>query len=347
MRKLASIQRIWKIEPIEGADRIELAHVLGWQCVVNKGQFQPMDIAVYFEIDSFLPVRDVFEFMRSSSYKKTDIMGEGFRLRTMRFRGQISQGLLLPVSQFPEIPKNADVGDDVTELLGVRKWEIEERATTGGTVIGTLPYDIPHTDETRVQEEPELIQAFVGLEYYISTKMDGSSHSIGIDENGFHVTGHNYEYKDDGSSSFYKLVKAREYQAKMEDYMKVLDLKTLTIQGEFCAPGIQQNRLRLAKPEWYVFTIRENGKRVGLKRMLQICEALDITPVPIEEVGTDLPSKYPTVEALLSRADGEYPNGGKKEGIVIRPTEPVFCPLISASLSMKVVSNKYLLKNDG
>ena len=347
MRKLASIQRIWKIEPIEGADRIELAHVLGWQCVVNKGQFQPMDIAVYFEIDSFLPIRDEFEFMRSSSYKKTDIMGEGFRLRTMRFRGQISQGLLLPVSQFPEIPKDADVGDDVTELLGVRKWEIEERATTGGTVIGTLPYDIPHTDETRVQEEPELIQAFAGLEYYISTKMDGSSHSIGIDENGFHVTGHNYEYKDDGSSSFYKLVKAREYQAKMEDYMKALGLKMLTIQGELCAPGIQQNRLRLAKPEWYVFTIRENGKRVGLKRMLQICEALDITPVPIEEVGTDLPSKYPTVEALLSRADGEYPNGGKKEGIVIRPTEPVFCPLISASLSMKVVSNKYLLKNDG
>ena len=347
MRKLASIQRIWKIEPIEGADRIELAHVLGWQCVVNKGQFQPMDIAVYFEIDSFLPIRDEFEFMRSSSYKKTDIMGEGFRLRTMRFRGQISQGLLLPVSQFPEIPKDADVGDDVTELLGVRKWEIEERATTGGTVIGTLPYDIPHTDETRVQEEPELIQAFAGLEYYISTKMDGSSHSIGIDENGFHVTGHNYEYKDDGSSSFYKLVKAREYQAKMEDYMKARGLKMLTIQGELCAPGIQQNRLRLAKPEWYVFTIRENGKRVGLKRMLQICEALDITPVPIEEVDTDLPSKYPTVEALLSRADGEYPNGGKKEGIVIRPTEPVFCPLISASLSMKVVSNKYLLKNDG
>ena len=85
MRKLASIQRIWKIEPIEGADRIELAHVLGWQCVVNKGQFQPMDIGVYFEIDSFLPIRPEFEFMRSSSYKKIDIMGEGFKLRTMRF----------------------------------------------------------------------------------------------------------------------------------------------------------------------------------------------------------------------------------------------------------------------
>ena len=346
MRKLASIQRIWKIEPIEGADKIELAHVLGWQCVVNKGQFQPMDVGVYFEIDSFLPVRPEFEFMRTSSYKKTDIMGEGFKLRTMRFRGQISQGLLLPLNSFPEIPANIELGADVAELLGVRKWEIEERATTGGTVIGSLPYDIPHTDETRVQENPELIQAFAGLEYYISTKMDGSSHSIGVDENGFHVTGHNYEYKDDGSSSFYELVKARKYQEKVESFVKENGLSTLTIQGELCAPGIQQNRLRLTKPEWYVFTVRENGKRVGLKRMMEICEALGMEYVPIEEIGTDLPSKYPTVESLLDRADGEYPKGGKKEGIVIRPTEPVYCPLISASLSMKVVSNKYLLKNE-
>ena len=346
MRKLASIQRVWKIEPIEGADRIELAHVLGWQCVVNKDQFQPTDTAVYFEIDSFLPIRPEFEFMRNSSYKKTDIMGEGFRLRTMKFRGQISQGLLLPVSQFPEIPQDAEIGTDVTEILGVRKWEIEERATTGGTVIGNLPYDIPHTDETRVQENPELIQAFSGLDYYISTKMDGSSHSIGIDENGFHVTGHNYEYKDDRNSDFYNLVKERGYREKVESYVRENGLRTLTIQGELCAPGIQRNRLRLAKPEWYVFTIREDGKRVGMNRMLDICKALGMVTVPIEEVGHDLPSRYPTVEALLDRSDGEYPNGGRKEGIVIRPTEPVFCPLISTSLSMKVVSNKYLLKNE-
>ncbi|MCR4673232.1 MAG: 2'-5' RNA ligase [Lachnospiraceae bacterium] len=347
MRKLASIQKILDIEPIEGADRIELAHVLGWQCVVNKDQFKPMDIGVYFEIDSFLPIRPEFEFMRASSYRMTALMGEGFRLRTMRFRGQISQGLLLPLSQFPEIPADAEVGTDVTELLGVKKWEIEERVTTGGTIIGDLPHDIPHTDETRVQEEPSLIQAFAGLGYYISTKMDGSSHSIGIDEDGFHVTGHNYEYKDDGSSDFYELVKARGYQEKMEEFVREQGLKTLTIQGELCAPGIQQNRLRLTKPEWYVFTVRENGRRVGLDRMLQICDALGMEHVPIEEVGTDLPAKYPTVEALLARADGDYPNGGKKEGIVVRPTEPVFCPLISAYLSMKIVSNKYLLKNEG
>ncbi len=345
-RKLASIQRIWKIEPIEGADRIELAFVLGWQCVVNKGQFHPMDPAVYYEIDSFLPIRPEYEFMRKSSYTKNDIVGEGFRLRTQKFRGQLSQGLLLPVSLFPEIPSDAEIGTNVTEILGVKKWEIEERATTGGTVVGTLRRDIPHTDETRVQAAPELIQAFSRLEYYISTKMDGSSHSIGIDENGFHVTGHNYEYKDDGSSDFYNLVNDRGYREKLEAFAAKEGLVTLTVQGELCAPGIQSNRLKLKKPEWYVFTIRENGKRVSLNRMLTICKELGFTSVPIEEVDTDLPAKYPSVEDLLQRADGNYASGGKKEGIVIRPTEPVFSDLIGAELSMKVVSNKYLLKNN-
>jgi len=346
MRKLASVQRVYKIDPIEGADRIELAHVLGWQCVVNKGTFEPMDLGVYFEIDSYLPIRDEFEFLRASSYKNTDIMGEGFRLRTQRFRGQISQGLLLPLNIFPEIPANPEVGMDVTDLLGVRKWEIEERAMSGGTAIGTLPYDIPHTDETRVQEMPELIQEFAGLKYYISTKMDGTSCSIGVDENGFHVTGYNYEYKDDGMSDFYKFINEREYRERVETLARDNNMRTLTLQGEFCAPGIQKNRLRLTKPEWYVFTIRENGRRVGLYRMLEICDALGIEHMPIEEVGKDLPKKYPTVEALLTRADGEYPKGGKKEGIVVRPVEPVYSTSISGSLSMKVVSNKYLLKHE-
>ena len=219
--------------------------------------------------------------------------------------------------------------------------------TTGGTVIGTLPIDVPHTDETRVQADPDLIGDFANMEYYITTKMDGSSHSVSIDEDGFHVTGHNYEYKDDGKSAFYDLVKRDNIKDKVRKYFEENGLKLLTLQGELCAPGIQQNRLKLTRPEWYVFTIRINGKRVGLRKMQEICDSLGLQMVPVEEVGMDLPSKYPTVEALLERADGEYPKGGKKEGIVIRPTEPVFNERISAALSMKVVSNKYLLKNEG
>ncbi|MBR6216979.1 MAG: 2'-5' RNA ligase [Eubacterium sp.] len=346
MRKLASIQRIWKIEPIEGADRIELAYVLGWQCVVNKDKFQPNDLAVYFEIDSFLPIRKEFEFLRASSYRKSDVLGEGFRLRTMRFREKLSQGLLLPIDQFPELTDIDEIGKDVSDIIGVRKWEIEEKITTGGTVIGTLPLDVPHTDETRVQAEPELINDFAGLEYYISTKMDGSSHSVSLDEDGFHVTGHNYEYKDDGKSAFYDLVKREDIENKVRKYCAKNDIRILTIQGELCAPGIQKNRLKLTRPEWYVFNVRIEGKRVGLKRMQEICDIFGLRMVPVEEVGTDLPSKYPTVDDLLKRADGEYPGGGKKEGIVIRPIEPVFCDRISTDLSMKVVNNNYLLKNE-
>lgn len=346
-RKLASVQYVHDVTPIEGADRIELVHVLGWQCVANKGQFQKGDLCVYFEIDSFLPVKPQFEFLRQSSYKESDIMGAGFRLRTMRFRGQISQGLVLPLTAFPDLPSDVTIGTDVTELLGIRKWEIEERATTGGTVMGTLPIDIPHTDETRIQAMPELLEAFRGKQYYISTKMDGSSHSISIDEDGFHVTGHNYEYKDDDSSAFYRFVKARDYRSAMERYMDQNSIHTLTIQGEFCAPGIQRNRLKLTKPEWYVFTVRIDGKRVGMMKMIEVAKAINAPTVPIEEFGEDLTALYSTVEALLERADGQYPNGGPKEGIVIRTMEPEFCPLISGPLSMKVVSNKYLLKNDG
>ena len=346
MRHLASIQKIWKIEPVEGADRIELAHVQGWQVVVQKGQFHPWDLAVYFEIDSFLPVRPEFEFLRSSSYRKSDILGEGFRLKTRSLRGKISQGLLMPISAFPEIremdPEPYEK-QDVTGLLGVREWEIPERLATSGTIIGSLPPDIPKTDETRVQACPELINEFRGLEYYIATKMDGTSCSCCIDLNGvFHITGHNYEYKDDGRSTFYRLLKERGTEGKMRSLMKECGWNTLTLQGEYCGPGIQGNRLKLKKGEWYVFTVYINGERAGLDEMKTVCDRLDLTMVPVEERGTALDERYPTVEALLARADGEYPNGGKKEGIVIRPAVPVFCRLIAASLSMKVVSNRYL-----
>lgn len=354
MRKLASIQKVWKVEPIEGADRIELAHVLGWQCIVKKDEFKEGDMGVYFEIDSFLPISPEFEFLRSSSYKNSELLGEGFRLKTQKMRGQISQGLLLPLSIVEEkgwhgLPEDTDV----TELLNVKKWEIPERASTGGTIIGELPHDVPHTDETRIQTSPSLLEEFRGLDYYITTKMDGSSHSISIDESGFHVTGHNYEYKDDESSDFYKLVKERKYEEKMRSWIKNHRyIHTLTLQGEFCAPGIQGNPLKLKKPEWYVFTVRVNGERVGLDEMSRILTFAgnDIGEpfkmVPNEERGKDLPSKYPTIEALLERAEGSYPNGGKKEGIVIRPVNPVYSETIGAELSMKVINNKYLLKND-
>ena len=111
---LVSIQEIHGTEPIEGADRIELVKVLGWQCVANKGDFKPGDKCLYFEIDSFLPICDKFEFLRKSSYRKNEYMGEGFRIKSVRLRGQLSQGLALPLSDFPEF-SDYEIGQDVSE----------------------------------------------------------------------------------------------------------------------------------------------------------------------------------------------------------------------------------------
>lgn len=134
---------------------IECVHVLGWQCVANKGEFQVGDKCVYMEVDSFLPVCDEFEFLRDTSFKQDEVLGAGFRLKTRKFRGQISQGLVQPLSILPD--GEYQVGDDVTEILGIRKWEVGETVLTNGTVLHRFPGDIPKTNELRVQSYPELI----------------------------------------------------------------------------------------------------------------------------------------------------------------------------------------------
>lgn len=347
-RNLVSIQRVADVKPIEGADRIELAKVLGWQCVVNKDSVKPGDLCAYCEIDSFLPIREEFEFLRNSSYKKNELLGEGFRIKTMKMRGELSQGLIITEEQLKSmgIADYAE-GDDITDRLGVKKWEIPERLTTSGTIIGELGMEVPKTDETRIQNAEEVIKEFSGLEYYISTKVDGSSHSIAIDRSGkFHVYGHNYEYANDGKSSFYEFVNKRFLEQKAKEAMIAMGAESITVQGEWAGPGIQKNRLQLKEGNWFVFTVLLNGRRVGLDKTLKVAEIMGVDTVMIEERGFDLPSKYPTGKDLLKRAEGQYPNGGSKEGIVIRPVEPVYSEKLKALLSLKAVSNKYLLKNE-
>lgn len=345
MRKLASIQVVNGIFSIDGADRIEVAQVLGWQVVVKKDEFHIGDKCIYFEIDSFLPICPEFEFLRNSSYKNSDLLGEGFRLRTQILRGQLSQGLCLPTSLFPETA-NLEEGEDVTELLGVRKWEIPETASSDGTIIGNLPWFISRSDETRIQVVPDILSEFGNHAYYISTKMDGASHAIGIDEkNNIYVCGHSYQYKDDEKSSFYRFVKRRGFLDKLVGYKNSIGAKQISVIGEFCGPGMQKKRLKLSKPEWYVFTVEINGKRVALKTAMKTVRAIGANFVPIEEIGGNLKNKYHDVNAMLRRAeDNYYQSGLPKEGIVIRPLEPVTSTLLNAPLSFKVINNQYLLK---
>lgn len=346
-RKLASVQYVHDITPIEGADLIETAHVLGWQLVVKKNEFRVGDVGVYFEIDSFLPIRPEFEFLRDSSYKKTDLMGEGFRLKTKRMRGQLSQGLLLPLSILPS-GKEWKVGDDVTEILGVRKFEIEERVSTSGTIKGNIPYDIPKTDELRIQSFPELLDEIMGKPYYITTKMDGMSVTMYYVDGEFGVCSRNWEYKDDDKSAAWKFAHENQLPEKFAKFASENKIDRFVLQGEFCAPGIQKNPLKLTKPEWYVFNklIWDEEKLkwipTSLGDLIETTTDLDVEMVPLEEFRGRY--KYNKIDDLLARAEGKYPSGKQKEGIVIRSIKPMRSYVTGGRLSFKAINNDYLLK---
>ena len=339
MRKLASIQKIENILPIPDADFIEMVCVLGWQCVAKRGEFKIGDLCVYFEVDSYLPVNDErYEFLRKSSYRNNEFMGEGFRIKTQKFRGQISQGLALPVSSFPELPNTIKIDDDVTDLLNVKKWDIPEIESSVGTVIGDKPYGIPTTDETRVQSIDNLRKQLLGKPYYISTKMDGTSCTMYYIDGKFGVCTRNNELKEDENSPMWRYAHRNNIPEKFAKYGK-----NIVVQGEFCGHGIQKNRLKLTTPMWYVFNVIDGDtmKLMGLDDMLEVCDKIGIAHVPIEEVEDNF--NY-TLPELLERARGKYPSGLDKEGIVIRPTTPEYCYDIGKSLSFKVLNNDFLVK---
>ena len=238
MRKLVTIQKISEVKPIPDADFIELACIKGWQCVAKKGEFKPDDLCVYFEVDSYLPIDERYEFLRKSSYRSNEYMGEGFRVKTVRFRGEISQGLALPLSAFPEITLSEE-GADVTDVLNVRKWEMPEQVGSAGISVGSKPFGIPTTDETRVQSMTEFIDAFKGKPYYITTKMDGTSCTVYCNNGTVGVCGRNKEYKEDTASC---AMWAYVHRHGLKDKLLFLG-ENIAIQGEFCGHGIQKNRL--------------------------------------------------------------------------------------------------------
>ena len=339
MRTLATIQRIIDIKPIPDADAIELVLIKGWQCVAKKGEFAAGDLCVYFEVDSYLPIDERYEFLRKSSYRNNDYMGEGFRIKTVRFRGEISQGLALPINIFPEISA-ASENADVTDILGIKKWDMPEQVGTAGIAIGDKPYGIPTTDETRIQSIPEFIENFIGKPYYISTKMDGTSCTIYVKDGKVGVCGRNDEYKDDPETCS---MWAFAYKRNLKEKLVALN-EDIALQGEFCGAGIQKNRLRLFEPALYVFDVIKIGdgdklKKCGLDEILTYCGKLGLESVPIEEVGDDF--QY-TLPELIERAKGKYPSGLDKEGIVVRTRE--YGRIGNEKLSFKVINNDFLAK---
>ena len=353
MRKLVSIQRIKELKPIEGADRIESASVLGWNCVVQKGQFKEGDLCVYFEIDSFLPECDFyngsksFGFLVKTSYKPTDWQGNGYRVRTQKIRGKISQGIALPISVLDEVGETfssrkfeREEDEDVTDIFGVEKFDPPEFDSGVGKTKNPLQHGIYKTDETRIQTVPEVIKELRGKPYYITSKMDGTSVTMFTKDGNFGITGHEKEFVLDDDCLYYL------YSKKYAIHEKLAKLnKNIAFQGEFCGPGIKENRCGLKDYQWFVFNIQDLDTLdfLSYKEFVDICKSLDIPTVPIVEVGDSF--DY-TEEELLELADGLYTSGKRREGIVIRPQNEMYSEALEGRLSFKVINNKYLLKND-
>ena len=335
-RKLASIQQISNIEAIAGADRIVKATVLGWAVVVLKDEFQIGDNCIYMEVDSFLPITDErFAFLKDSSYRNNDYMGEGYRIRTARLRKQISQGVLMRTELFPEIA-GLSVGEDVTSLLGIVKYEMPEQNTGFGVATGGFHPFAHKTDELRIQSEPKLLQILKGVAYYISTKMNGTSTTISVDDGLVRVFNRNREIQNDDTSIVWNFIHKHGLDLKMQAYGG-----DFSIQGEFCGPGIQGNHLKLKEFQLYLYNANDPwGNRGTLDDLMHISEDLGLEMVPIDEIG---PSFDYTLEELLEMAKGRYESGIHREGIVIRPLVPFEAEGMHA-LSFKVINNDFLLK---
>lgn len=337
-RKLASIQEVTQLAPIKKADRIEVATVLGWEIVVKKGEFNIGDKCVYIEVDGFLPVDDErFEFLRPTSYKRNDLVGEGFRVRSIEMRNQISQGLLFQLSNFSELSPELPIGEDVTKLLKIRKFEEPEQNTGIGTTIGAFSPYVSTTDEMRIQSIPGMIEELTGKPYYISTKMDGTSSTIEVVDGVVHAYNRYHEMKDEEKSVLWKWI----HKHKIDEKMTELGID-FSIQGELCGPGIQKNRLQLREHEVFIYNVNDSkGKRQSLNSLIKMAALLKIKTVPIDEVGESF--DY-TLEELKEKSKGYYPSGIRREGIVVRPQEPFKSEEGLSSLSFKVLNNEFLLK---
>lgn len=358
-RKLATIRRISDIQPIDGADRIEVATVDGWKVVVAKDVGHKVgDLVVYCEIDSFLPIREEYEFLRKSSYKKMTDGSEGFRLKTARLRNQISQGLLLPISVFsgygyrvsedllnenPALEPNRVAvspedmiplvpGQDVTGLLGIIKYEPPIPAELAGKVKGAFPSFIPKTDEERIQNLASEYEGMKGGDYYATEKLDGTSSTFYLNAGEFGICSRNWELSESEGNTFWRL--AREL--KLEEKLRMTGCN-LAIQGETIGEGIQGNPYKIKGQTVKFFNAFDIDKQEYLsfpvfKQLIEV--ALECETVPVVATRFDLPE---SIDDLINLADdkSKLNPSADREGVVIRSWD--------MKRSFKVISNSFLL----
>ena len=354
MRKLASIKKISSIAPIEGKDRIGLATVDGWSVIVQKSDFQPGGLCVFCEIDSVFPEKPEFEFLRP----------KGFRIKTMKMAGCVSQGICFPLSILPPKKKGEyELEEDVTDVLGVTQYEptqdkdpvpcqpkkkypswLMRFAWFRALVLpkprkSGFPSFISKTDEVRIQNCPSFLtdkRPWVATE-----KVDGQSGTFALlrhkrpwplkDSFEYIVCSRNMRLPRPDNSSYWFV--SEKY--KIENVLRNMigDREWVAIQGECVAPKVQGNKYKVAEPDLYVFNVLYPTGRLGSQLGKSMMEQHGLKFVPIIGTAVFLPD---TVNECLEMADGKSEIGDTlREGIVFRSQD--------GKQSFKAVSNKFLL----
>jgi len=339
-RKLASIRRISDLSPIEGADKIELATIDGWKVVVAKDVNHKIgDLIVYCEVDSFLPIEPEFEFLRKSSYKKMADGNEGFRLKTIKLRGQISQGLILPLKEAYDVFKrntpNMDMGWfeglDVTEMLNIVKYEPPVPAQLAGQVKGMFPSFLKKTDEERIQNLSKEFPIYKLAKFYVTEKLDGSSVTYYVKDGVFGVCSRNLDLLEDENNTMWKFAITTGLRERMVGLGK-----NIAVQGEIIGEGIQGNPYKRIGQTVKIFNGFDIDKYeyLSLDSLLELTKVLELKTVPILDLDFTLPE---TIDDLLLMAEGKSILNIKteREGLVIRSHD--------RKISFKAISNKFLL----
>ena len=325
MEIYSSIERILKLESHSNADSLDIASVLGWQVIVKKGQFKEGDLVVYIATDTIVPEIPEFEFLRK----------EKFRVKPIKLRGVVSQGIVFPLSILDNIDKiELKEGLDITAVLGIEHYEKPIPACMNGEVKGNFPTVLlSKTDEVRLQAYPELLEEFHGKLCYSTVKLDGTSATYVFHNNEFHVCGRNYEYKDTVENVYWSI-------AKKYNIENILKNTNIAIQGECVGPGIQGNPAGFKQVDFFIFNVVDITTRriLSLEDMIRFSKHSKIPIVPL-----DGKFKFDhNYDQLMEMSKGMYAESkNQREGIVIRPLEPCYSKTLQGFLSAKIINPNY------
>lgn len=343
MRKLASIKKIDEIRPIEGADAIECAVLGGWTVVTKKGEYRAGDLAVYCEIDAFIP-HGLAPFLSKGQPPREYNGVKGERLRSIKLRGQLSQGLLIRVGdRFDDVvvlsAENATPykeGDDVTEALGIQKYEPPVPACLAGEAKALFPGFIPKTDQERIQNLTEELKFWQerNFTWEVTEKLDGSSMTVYVRDGEAGVCSRNLELRQTENNSLWKVA----VRDQLIEKIRSTGLN-LALQGELVGEGIQCNRYGFSGQKFFVFDVYDidAGRYYTPALRQKLCKELNIDHVPV--IGVERKLTSDTVDSLLAQAEGKNQYGSRsceREGLVFKCVE--------TEASFKCISNKFLLK---